>query len=60
MSTAGGLILMFNQIITAIDNCVQKKRQFINCETAFVRNSPWTFDKNVKFQIFRQQTTTRT
>lgn len=50
---------MFNQIVTAIDNCVQKKRLFINCETAYVRESPWPFDKNVNFQIFRERTTTR-
>ena len=59
MSLAGGLIFMFNQIVTAIDNCVQKKRQFINSETAFVRESAWPFDKNVNFQIFRKRTTTR-
>lgn len=58
-SLAGELILMFNQIITAIDNCVQKKRQFINSETAYTRESPWPFDKNVNFQIFRDRTTTR-
>ena len=50
---------MFNQIVTAIDNCVQNKRKFINCETAFTRESPWPFDRNVNFQIFRQRTTTR-
>ena len=59
MSLTGGLIVMFNQIVTAIDNCVQNKRQFINCETAFTRESPWPFDRNVNFQIFRQRTTTR-
>lgn len=59
VSLAGGLIVMFNQIVTAIDNCVQNKRQFINCETAFTRESPWPFDRNVNFQIFRQRTTTR-
>ena len=59
MSLAGELIVMFNQIVTAIDNCVQNKREFITCENAYVRESPWPFDKNVKFQIFRQRTTTR-
>lgn len=60
MSLAEGLNVMFNQIVTAIDNCVQNKREFITCENAYVRESPWLFDKNVKFQIFRQRTTTRT
>ena len=50
---------MFNQIVNAIDNCVQNKRQFINCETAYVRESAWPFDRNVNFQIFRPRTTTR-
>ena len=49
MSLAGELIVMFNQIVTAIDNCVQNKREFITCENAYVRESPWPFDKNVKF-----------
>ena len=50
---------MINQIVTAIDNVVQCKREFINCETAYTRASPWQFDRNVNFQIFRQGTTTR-
>lgn len=50
---------MINQIVTAIDNVVQSKREFINCETAYTRASPWQFDRNVNFQIFRQGTTTR-
>lgn len=52
------LIVMFNQIVTAIDNCVQNKKEFITCENAYARESHWPFDKNVKFQIFRQRTTT--
>ena len=59
MSLSGGLMVMFNQIVNAIDNCVQNKRQFINCETAYVRESAWPFDRNVNFQIFRPRTTTR-
>ena len=59
MRLAGRLIVMFNQIVAAIDNSVENKREFITCENAFVRESPWSFDRNVKFQIFRQRTTTR-
>ena len=59
LSLAGGLIFMINQILTSIGNVVQRKREFINSETAYTRLSPWTFDRNVNFQIFRQRTTTR-
>lgn len=50
---------MINNIVSAIDNVVQNKREFINNETAFTRECSWTFDRNVNFQIFRQRTTTR-
>ena len=60
MSLAGELIVMFNQIVAAIDNSVENKREFITYENAFVRESPWSFDRNVKFQIFRPRTTTMT
>ena len=59
LSLTGELIFMINHIVTAIDNIVQRKREFINSETAYTRVSPWTFDRNVNFQIFRQRTTTR-
>ena len=54
LSLVGGLIFMINHILTSIDNVVQRKREFINSETAYTRLSPWTFDRNVNFQIFRQ------
>lgn len=50
---------MINHIVSAIDNAVQRKREFINDENAYTRKSPWTLDRNVIFQIFRQRTTTR-
>jgi len=59
MSLAGGLIVILNQILTAIGNVAQNKRQFLKSETAYTRKSPWSFDKNVTFQIFRSRTTTR-
>ena len=50
---------MINHIVTAIDNVVERQREFINSETAYTRKSPWDFNRNVNFQIFRERTTTR-
>ena len=50
---------MINHIVTAIDNVVERQREFINSETAYTRKSPWNFNRNVNFQIFRERTTTR-
>ena len=50
---------MINHIITAIDNVVEHKDLFINSESAFSRNRKWSLGMNVKFQIFREKTTTR-
>ena len=50
---------MINQIITAINNTSKNKRQFLNSETAYTRESYWSFNMNVIFQIFRSRTTTR-
>ena len=50
---------MINHIVTAIDNVVERQREFINSETAYTRKSPWNFNRNVNFQIFRKRTTIR-
>ena len=50
---------MINQINNSIANVVANKRNFITSETAFTRNREWDFNLNVRFQIFRERTTTR-
>ena len=50
---------MINQILTAIDNVVKRKDEFLISKNAFSRIRKWSLDRNVKFQIFRERTTTR-
>ena len=50
---------MINQILTAIDNVLKRKEEFVVSENAFSRNRKWSLDRYVKFQIFRERTTTR-
>lgn len=55
----GGLIFMINNIISAINNTIKNKSNFLDFEKAFSRVRDWPLDKHVTFQIFRQKTTTR-
>lgn len=50
---------MIYKILTAIDNVVERKEEFVISENAFSRVRKWSLDRNVKFQIFRERTTTR-
>ena len=42
---------MINQIITAINNTSKNKRQFLNSETAYTRESYWSFNMMLYFKF---------
>jgi len=50
---------MINHILSAIDNTLKRKSEFIDSKTAFTRERDWPLDRHVMFQIFREKTTTR-
>lgn len=50
---------MINIINSAIDIVAENKSNFVNKQSAFTRTRDWSFDRNVRFQIFRPRTTTR-
>lgn len=50
---------MINNILSAIDKTIEHKEDFLYSNKAFSRTRDWPIDRHVKFQIFRQKTTTR-
>lgn len=50
---------MINNIVSAINTTIKIKVNFLDCDKSFSRVRDWPLDRHVKFQIFRQKTTTR-